>query len=141
MLRSPASPGRDGGFLPHAPSAHPTEIRRLPETREVRFLWSDGLEVEYAYSYLRGYCPCAGCQGHTPSEVRFRQPASSVEPWRIEPVGNYGISIQWSDGHATGIYRWDFLRQICPCEDCAAEDRAAEDGADHSTEHSRGEEE
>lgn len=97
----------------------PTEIRRQNESQTLAVVWSDGHRAEYAYGYVRGYCPCAGCQGHTPSEIRYRPPAGSVEPWRIEPVGNYGVSIQWSDGHATGIYRFDFLREICPCSDCA----------------------
>ena len=44
-----------------------------------------------------------------------------VEPLDIRPVGNYAISIQWSDAHDTGIFRFDFLRQICPCDTCAAE--------------------
>ncbi|MCH7664691.1 MAG: DUF971 domain-containing protein [Acidobacteria bacterium] len=100
-------------------AAYPTEIRRLAESRELRLVWSDGHQAEYPYDYVRGYCPCAGCQGHTPSEIRYKPPAAAVEPWRIEPVGNYGISIQWSDGHATGIYRFDFLRQICPCAPCS----------------------
>ncbi len=100
-------------------AAYPTEVRRLAESRELRLVWSDGHQAEYPYDYVRGYCPCAGCQGHTPSEIRYQPPAAAVEPWRIEPVGNYGISIQWSDGHATGIYRFDFLRQICPCAPCS----------------------
>ena len=100
-------------------TAQPTEIRRLAETRTLRVVWTDGHEAEYPYNYVRGYCPCAGCQGHTPSEIRYKPAGGDVEPWRIEPVGNYGISIQWSDGHATGIYRFDFLRQICPCPTCS----------------------
>lgn len=111
--------------MPHLPDARPTEIHRLAERQMMRFVWSDQVEVDYPYTYLRGYCPCAGCQGHTPSQVKFHQPETDVEPWRIEPVGNYGISIQWSDGHATGIYRWDFLRTICPCPECVDDPQAA----------------
>jgi DUF971 family protein len=100
-------------------AANPTEIRRLAESRELRVVWSDGHQAEYPYDYVRGFCPCAGCQGHGPSEIRYQPPTTEVEPWRIELVGNYGISIQWSDGHATGIYRFDFLREICPCSACS----------------------
>ena len=74
-------------------AAHPIEVRRLAESRELRLVWSDGHQAEYPYDYVRGYCPCAGCQGHTPSEIRYKPPASTVEPWRIEPVGNYGIPL------------------------------------------------
>ena len=42
-------------------------------------------------------------------------------------VGNYALQIDFNDGHATGIYSFDFLRTICPCEDCAREYRTALD--------------
>ena len=39
------------------------------------------------------------------------------------PVGNYAIQIQFSDSHATGIFSFGHLREICPCEACAREFR------------------
>ncbi len=90
-----------------------TEAHRLPEKRSLRMVWSDGFSAELGYETLRGYCPCAGCQGHWAEEVQYRAPEVGVEALTIEPVGNYAISIQWSDGHATGIYRFEFLRQLC----------------------------
>jgi DUF971 family protein len=101
-------------------SATPTEIRRLPDTRRLRVVWSDDHTAEYDYDHLRGYCPCAGCQGHVALAIKVQPPPSPVSPESIRPVGNYGISIHWSDGHATGIYRFDFLREICPCPTCTA---------------------
>lgn len=91
----------------------PTEIRRLPEERSLRVTWTDGKSYEVAYETLRGYCPCAGCQGHGGGAIRFQRPPSPVVPRTIEPVGNYAVSILWSDGHSTGIYRFDFLRRLC----------------------------
>ena len=96
----------------------PTEIRRLPEAGRLRISWNDGHVGEYGYDYLRGYCPCAACQGHSVKEIEFQPPAAPVSATTIEPVGNYAISILWSDSHATGIYRFDFLRDICPCGEC-----------------------
>jgi DUF971 family protein len=90
----------------------PTEIRRDPEARVLRIRWQDGDSSEIAYDTLRGYCPCAGCQGHMVSEVRFFPPERPVTPEGIEPVGRYAISIRWSDGHTTGIYRFDFLSSL-----------------------------
>ncbi len=110
--------------------AYPTEVRRLPEESRLRLTWSDGHIAEYDYDYLRGYCPCAGCQGHGTGEIEYRPPKAPVQPSAIEPVGNYAISFHWSDGHATGIYRFDFLRRICPCDACRA-DRA--EGGDSPT--------
>ena len=111
-----------------------TEVRRLPEERRVRMVWSDGPVAEYAHAYLRGYCPCASCQGHGTFQIEFHQPAQPVDALSIEPVGSYGISFLWSDQHATGIYRFDFLRAICPCDECQAARVAAGAGDDGSVE-------
>ncbi len=98
---------------------YPVEARRLPEERRLRLTWNDGHVGEYGYQLLRGWCPCAMCQGHSVLELTFHPPAQPVEPRRIEPVGNYGLSFLWSDGHGTGIYRFEYLRQLCPCPRCA----------------------
>ncbi|HEY0513524.1 MAG TPA: DUF971 domain-containing protein [Thermoanaerobaculia bacterium] len=94
------------------------EARRLPETRRLRLTWNDGHAAEYPYDYLRGWCPCAGCQGHNNLKIQYQPPRNPVDAESIRPVGNYAISIAFSDGHGTGIYRYEFLRDICPCEAC-----------------------
>ena len=95
-----------------------TEARRLPEEARLRLTWSDGHAAEYPYAYLRGWCPCAGCQGHSGQKIVYHPPAQPVTAESVRPVGNYAISIAFSDGHGTGIYRYDFLREICPCPSC-----------------------
>ncbi len=110
--------------------AYPTEIRRRPERGLLETVWSDGHLAAYDYRYLRGYCPCASCQGHNVTEIHFHPPNGQVEPLGIEPVGNYGISIHWSDRHATGIYRFDFLREICPCDACGGRECGPEDNGE-----------
>jgi DUF971 family protein len=97
---------------------HLTEARRLPAEGRLRLTWSDGHVGEYDYAYLRGWCPCAGCQGHSGLKIHFHRPPGPVTAESIKPVGNYAISIAWSDGHGTGIYRFDFLRELCPCAAC-----------------------
>jgi DUF971 family protein len=104
-----------------------TEARRLPQEGRLRLTWSDAHSAEYPYDYLRGYCPCAGCQGYGHMQIHYHQPTVAVTASEIQPVGNYAISIHWSDGHATGIYRFDFLRQICPCEKCVAAQEQSEE--------------
>lgn len=89
-----------------------TEVERLPEQGRLRLVWEDGFSAELEYRTLRGFCPCAGCQGHGTGEVEFKPPPGPIQPLSIRPVGNYAISIQWSDGHDTGIYRFDFLRRL-----------------------------
>jgi len=95
----------------------PTEVRNRRERSALEVSWSDGHESDYAYSYLRGWCPCALCQGHG-NERRF---VRSVDPRleKIEAVGNYALGLTWADGHETGIYAYAYLRDLCPCDACA----------------------
>ncbi len=78
--------------------------------------WADGHTSVYPNELLRGYCPCAGCQGHT-SSIKFVPGNNSVIDG-IDEVGNYGLSFTWGDGHDSGIYDHRYLRSICACPAC-----------------------
>lgn len=95
------------------------EVRRLPEAHALRVTWQDGHVAELDYDVLRGWCPCAVCQGHG-GTIDFHRPDHPVEPLSIQPVGTYGISFAWSDGHGTGIYDFSYLRDLCGCAECRA---------------------
>ena len=47
------------------------EIHRIPEERRMRLTWSDGHTAEFPYDHVRGYCPCAACQGHGAFKIEF----------------------------------------------------------------------
>lgn len=97
---------------------YPLEVRRLVDQRQLRMTWSDEHVGEYDYDLLRGYCPCAACQGHHVTTITYHPPSAPVTLEEIEPVGNYALSFRFSDGHATGIYRFELLRSLCPCAAC-----------------------
>ena len=80
--------------------------------------WKDGHTGIYPHSILRGYCPCAGCQGHS-GNIKFI-PASGrqLEIDEFEPVGNYALQITWFDGHGSGLYSFKYLRALCQCSVC-----------------------
>ncbi|MBI3802652.1 MAG: DUF971 domain-containing protein [Nitrospirae bacterium] len=106
--------------------AIPIEIANLKE-KGIRITWSDQHQAVYPHLYLRENCRCASCI-HEWSGERLIPPGSipaNIAPVHIEAVGHYAISIHWSDGHDTGIYPFDFLKEICPCESCIKE-RATE---------------
>ena len=46
---------------------------------------------------------------------------AGLERVRVAPVGNYALQFEWSDGHKTGIYAFDYLRALCPCPQCLPE--------------------
>lgn len=102
--------------------------------------WRDGHVSHYGIRYLRSRCPCATCtEKHGPKSARGQVPREAGEagaahdarpsPLPIyrprgatllgaERVGNYALLFHFSDRHATGIYTWGYLRQICRCEAC-----------------------
>lgn len=80
--------------------------------------WGDGHVSTYPLPYLRGYCPCAACQGHGPGPLAWREPPADLALVGVRLVGGYGINAVWSDGHDTGIYANRPLRRMCPCPDC-----------------------
>jgi DUF971 family protein len=78
--------------------------------------WADGHTGVLPNKHLRGWCPCAGCQGHG-GDIHFIEGANSVID-HIEEVGNYALGFKWGDGHASGIYRFEYLRKLCTCSTC-----------------------
>ncbi len=87
---------------------------------QLKIVWVDGHESVYFVPDLRRACRCAVCIDEWTGQPNL-DPASvsdEVKPTRLEPVGRYAIQIEWSDGHSTGIYTWEHLRDICPCPEC-----------------------
>jgi DUF971 family protein len=100
----------------------PTNIEVDTKQSELRIQWADGFRSRYSLEYLRQICPCASCnemrrnqdplrvlsvdQIITTAELRTERP--------VAMVGNYALQFFWADGHNTGIYSFDFLRQKSP---------------------------
>lgn len=97
-------------------SHYPVEVRRLADQRLLRITWEDGHVSDFPWAYVRGWCPCAVCQGHG-GERRYVH-AENTDLVRIEVVGNYALQLAWADGHETGIYSYTYLRELCPCPTC-----------------------
>ena len=96
------------------PRVEPVNITPFPNG-EVGIVWSDGRECYLDGHALRCACACASCVDEDTGRkllVDERVPRD-VRPLEIHPVGRYGISILWSDGHDTGIYAFDRLRALC----------------------------
>jgi DUF971 family protein len=89
----------------------PVTLRAPEGARLMEIDWSDGTTTSYRHAVLRGFCPCAHCQGHH-GPIQFFEGGGSLELADIEEVGNYAVRLTWSDGHATGIYSFRFLREL-----------------------------
>jgi DUF971 family protein len=74
----------------------------------------------YPARALRLACPCAACVDEMSGRPLLDAAAVPLDlrPASLALVGAYGLKVQWSDGHATGIYTFERLRSSCPCEAC-----------------------
>lgn len=96
----------------------PSRIHR--GEREIVVTWSDDHVATYPARELRLACQCAACQEEMTGRPLL-DPATVPEDVRAEHialVGSYAVRIRWSDGHDTGIYTYEWLRDHCPCERC-----------------------
>ena len=93
----------------------PTRIERGDNSLTIQ--WKDASQSELSYRLLRERCPCAHCDairsGKDPFHILptavFFQKLSLVD---IQRVGRYAVRLVWSDGHRTGIYTFEFLREL-----------------------------
>lgn len=90
------------------------EAKNDKEARQLSLAWQSGLRRDLPYALLRGYCPCAHCQGHGAGPRKFIASPPDLALKGIKPVGHYALQLEWSDGHATGIYTFDYLRELEP---------------------------
>lgn len=102
-----------------------TEISVSNKDQILTIEWADGHRSVYGLEGLRLACPCVECAGGHAQMGRPANPAVFDIPpgktWSIsnvQEVGNYAMQIFWADGHDSGIYQWQYLRDLCPCENC-----------------------
>ena len=95
----------------------PTNIQQIG--RELAIQWNDGTESYFDLETLRRACPCAAC-GREPDvlgnimrpDVSYSE--NSFELAGFDLVGGYALQPRWRDGHATGIYSFQYLRRLSP---------------------------
>lgn len=96
--------------MPTEPSLTPTAVKAPHGATVFEVSWADGETHRYPHRILRGFCPCAGCQGHG-GAIHFVE-GGNLELRDIGQVGNYALSLRWGDGHDGGIYSFRYLRQL-----------------------------
>ena len=93
----------------------PRVITKSDPTRVV-IAWADGHRTEYTAQRLRQMCPCASCVDEMSGKRTLDVGAvpADIATGTVALVGNYGITIHFTDGHGTGIYPFRMLRDQDP---------------------------
>jgi ATP-binding protein involved in chromosome partitioning len=81
-----------------------------------------GHQALYPARELRLACPCAACVDEMSGRALLDPTtvAADIRPQSVALMGAYGLQVQWSDGHGTGIYTFQRLLAACPCAACRA---------------------
>lgn len=93
-------------------SSWPTEIRLSKDRRTLHVSFDDGASHALAAELLRVESPSAEVQGHGPTQKKTVPGKREVEILKVEPVGHYAVKLTFDDMHDTGIFGWDYLREL-----------------------------
>src|SRR5262249_20776339 len=99
----------------HGPSPGqpwPTEIRLGKDKKVLTIAFDNGERYPLSAEYLRVKSPSAEVQGHAPEERKTVPGKRQVEILEVLAVGNYAVRLVFDDMHSTGIYSWDYLRDL-----------------------------
>lgn len=94
----------------------PVDLQQIGQELAVK--WEDGSESYFTLEQLRRACPCAGCKGEADIMGNlYKGPELPLTPASFQlrslvRVGTYALQPVWADGHNTGIYSFDYLKQL-----------------------------
>jgi DUF971 family protein len=88
---------------------NPTALTVHKQSRVLEIAFDDDSNFSLPFEFLRVYSPSAEVRGHGAGQEVLQTGKRGVSITAIEPVGHYAVQPQFSDGHNTGIYSWDYL--------------------------------
>ena len=98
------------GLQAGAPTPQSITVHNKSRVLEIGF--SDGAVFRIPFELMRIYSPSAEVQGHGPGQEVLQVGKREVGINAVEPVGMYAVKLVFTDGHDTGIYSWDYLREL-----------------------------
>lgn len=91
----------------------PTDIQLRRKSGLLVLAWADGTRHELSAEFLRVHSPSAEVRGHGRSGAVLQTGKRHVGITGLEPAGNYAIKLIFDDRHASGLYSWEYLHQLC----------------------------
>jgi len=95
----------------------PTEINLHAKSRVLEIVFDDGKVFRMPFEFLRVFSPSAEVKGHGPGQETLQVGKREVTITRLEPVGYYAVQPVFSDGHASGIFSWNYLYELGSTQD------------------------
>jgi DUF971 family protein len=93
-------------------SPQPTDITLHAASRVLEISFDDGKTFKLPFEFLRVYSPSAEVRGHGPGQETLQVGKRDVTITSLDPIGHYAIQPNFSDGHSSGIYSWEYLYHL-----------------------------
>lgn len=93
-------------------SQPPSKIELQHNARKLKLSYPDG-DYLLSFEFLRVLSPSAEVRGHGGKGAVLQTGKREIAISALEPAGNYGLKIVFDDGHDSGIYTWQLLREFC----------------------------
>ena len=90
----------------------PIDIKLHQKSKRLELSFTDSRIYSFSYEFLRVHSPSAEVRGHSPSQAVLQLDKVSVGVKEVELVGAYALKISFDDGHNTGLYTWDYFREL-----------------------------
>ena len=90
----------------------PIDIKLHQKSKRLELSFTDSRIYSFSYEFLRVHSPSAEVRGHSPSQAVLQLDKVSVGVKEVELVGAYAFKITFDDGHNTGLYTWDYFREL-----------------------------
>ena len=90
----------------------PSEIALHQKSRLLELTWPDGVVHQLPCELLRVYSPSAEVRGHGVGNEKLQVGKELVNITALDPVGHYAIKITFDDGHDSGLFDWNYLRDL-----------------------------
>ena len=103
----------------------PTEITVHQQSRALEIAFDDGARFRIPFELMRVYSPSAEVMGHGPGQETLQTGKREVVVTGLEPVGHYAVRPEFSDGHASGLFTWDYLYKLGSQQDALWRDYEA----------------
>lgn len=94
----------------------PSDIKLHKKSRTLELIYPDGT-FELTAEFLRVHSPSAEVRGHGVGNAVLQTGKQFVGIKGVQPSGNYALKIIFDDGHDSGLFTWDYLRQLCQNHD------------------------
>lgn len=92
-----------------SPQSPPESLTVHEKSRTLELSWPDGAHFQIPFELMRIYSPSAEVQGHGPGQEILQTGKRDVDITQLVPIGNYAVQPTFSDGHASGIFTWEYL--------------------------------